>query len=207
MLYRIYPTLLNAYALYLQQTRDANGRLLVDEIELIERINKVPKPSTQAQQKGLDFEHAVLLGSGEEAFPEGLIDKARQLLPSQYKTQFYVESRYKNVQLYGYVDGVGSEVAFDLKSTHYYEPNRFALNHQNLYLLGLQKYGIERLDYVITDFKELYVEHYDLNSYNFDPLYQQIEGFVHFLEEHKKFIRNKKIFDFKTNDSQLSLFD
>ena len=102
---------------------------------------------------------------------------------------------------------MGDHIAFDLKSTSYYEPGRFVKNHQNLYLLGLQKYGIERLDYVITDFKQLYVETYELNHYDFNPLYEQIEAFILFLEDHKKFIRDKKIFDRKANDNQLSLFE
>jgi uncharacterized protein Usg len=109
--------------------------------------------------------------------------------------------------IYGYVDGVGEQVAFDLKSTSYYEAGRFASNHQNLYLLGLQKLGIEQLDYVITDFKEVYKETYFLNQYDFSPLYAQIEQFQSFLEENKKFIRDKKIFDRKSNDNQLSLFE
>ncbi|MEN9386422.1 MAG: hypothetical protein RLZZ185_1163 [Bacteroidota bacterium] len=207
MQYRLYPTLLNSFSLYLQQARDKAGKIIVDEIEMIERINRVKKPSTQAQQKGMDFERAVILGEDEELFEEGIIDKARALLPEKYKTQYYVESRYKNALIYGYVDGVGEEVAFDLKSTSYYESGRFASNHQNLYLLGLQKLGIEQLDYVITDFKEVYKETYFLNQYDFSPLYAQIEQFQSFLEENKKFIRDKKIFDRKSNDNQLSLFE
>lgn len=207
MIYRLYPTLLNSFSLYLNQTRDANGKIIVDEIEMIERINRVKKPTTKAQQKGVDFERAVTLGENEELFAEGIIDKARNLIPDKYKTQFYVESRYKNAQIYGYVDGVGEHVAFDLKSTSFYEPGRFLKNHQNLYLLGLQKFGIEQLDYVITDFSDVYVESYQLATMDFNPLYDQIEKFTAFLEENKRFIRDKKIIDRKTNDNQLSLFE
>ncbi len=207
MIYRIYPTLLNSFSLYLNQTRDANGKIIVDEIEMIERINRVKKPTTKAQQRGVDFERAVTLGENEELFAEGIIDKARNLIPDKYKTQFYVESRYKNAQIYGYVDGVGEHVAFDLKSTSFYEPGRFLKNHQNLYLLGLQKFGIEQLDYVITDFTDVYVESYQLSTMDFNPLYEQIEKFTAFLEENKRFIRDKKIIDRKANDNQLSLFE
>lgn len=207
MIYRLYPTLLNSFSMYLNQVRDSNGKIMVDEIELIERINRVKKPTTNAQQKGIDFEKAVLIGQGEEYFEESVIEKTRNLIPSRYKTQFYVESRYKNCLIYGYVDLVGDDAAFDLKTTHSYSPNRFLNNHQNLYMLGLQKYGIEQLSYVITDFQEVYVENYQLNSYDFNPLYREIEAFVDFLEDHKKFIRDKKIFDQKANDAQMSLFD
>lgn len=207
MLYRFYPTLLNSFSLYESQIRDTSGKIIVDEIELIERINRIKKPSTKAQQKGVDFERAVILGENEELFEEGIIDQARSLIPQKYRTQFYLESRYKNTQIYGYVDGIGDSIAFDLKSTSFYESGRFQNNHQNLYLLGLQKYGIERLDYVVTDFKTVYVETYELNTYDFNPLYIQIEKFILFLEENKKFIKDKKIFDRKTNDNQMSIFE
>jgi hypothetical protein len=53
----------------------------------------------------------------------------------------------------------------------------------------------------------VYVESYDLKTYDFNPLYIQIEKFILFLEDNKKFIRDKKIFDRKTNDNQMSLFE
>ncbi len=193
--------------MFLNQTKDSNGKIMVDEIEMIERINRVKKPTTGAQQKGIDFEKAVTLGQGEDFFDEMIIEKTRQLLPQKYKTQFYVEARHKNSLIYGYVDIVSESSAFDLKTTGFYTPNRFQNNHQNLYLLGLQKYGIEQLDYIITDFKEVYTETYHLNTYDFNPLFTEVEAFVRFVEENKKFIRDKKILDRKANDAQLSLFD
>ena len=88
MQYRLYPTLLNSFSLFLQQSRDSAGKIIVDEIEMIERINRVKKPTTTAQQKGMDFERAVILGEDEELFAEGIIDQARQLIPEKYKTQY-----------------------------------------------------------------------------------------------------------------------
>jgi len=97
-------------------------------------------------------------GENEELFGEKIIEKAREFLPAKYKTQFYTEAMYKNCLIYGFVDLVGGDRAVDLKSTRLYEPNRFALNHQNLYLLGLQKWGVKTLDYIITDFEDVYQE-------------------------------------------------
>ncbi|MCU0468199.1 MAG: hypothetical protein MUF58_06315 [Arcicella sp.] len=205
-MYRIYPTLLNSFALFENQTTDAQGVIIVDMWEMIDRINRVKKPTTEAQQKGIDFEKAVVTGDNEDLFGEGIIEKARALLPSKYKTQFYSEARYKNCLIYGFVDLVGGDRAVDLKSTRRYEPNRFEYNHQNLYLLGLEKYGVKTLDYVITDFEEVYQETYSLDAYNFKPLFQQIDNFVDFLEQHKRLIKDKKIFDKKTDNNQLSLF-
>jgi uncharacterized protein Usg len=205
-MYRIYPTLLNSFAYYESKILDSQGNILVDTQEMLDRINRVRKPTTQAQQRGIDFEKAVVTGENEDDFKERIIEKARALLPQKYKTQFYSEARYKNCLIYGYVDLVGGDRAVDLKSTRMYEPNRFALNHQNFYLLGLEKYGIRTLDYVITDFEEVYQETYLLDSYDFKPLFQQVDNFVDFLEQHKLQIRDKKIFDKKTDNNQLSLF-
>lgn len=205
-MYRIYPTLLNSFALFEEKTADSQGEIIVDMWEMIDRINRVKKPTTVAQQKGIDFEKAVITGEDEDMFSEVVIEKARALLPSKYKTQFYSEAKYKNCLIYGFVDLVGGDRAVDLKSTRKYEPNRFAFNHQNLYLLGLKKYGVKSLDYVITDFEEVYQETYTFDAYDFKPLYQQIDNFVDFIEQHRKLIKDKKIFDNKTDNNQLSMF-
>ncbi len=206
IMYRIYPTLLNSFALFEGETTDSQGEIIVNLGEMLDRINRVKKPTTQAQQKGIDFEKAVVTGENEDDFKEGIIEKARMLLPSKYKTQFYSESKYKNCLIYGFVDLVGGDRAVDLKSTRKYEPNRFEFNHQNLYLLGLKKWGVKSLDYVITDFEEVYQESYTLDTYDFKPLYQQIDNFVDFIEQHRKLIKDKKIFDRKTDNNQLSMF-
>ena len=205
-MYRIYPTLLNSFAYYEAQTLDSQGNILVDAKEMLNRINRVKRPTTQAQQRGIDFEKAVVTGENEDSFKEGIIEKARLLLPPKYKTQFYSEAKYKNCLIYGYVDLVGADRAVDLKSTRMYSPNRFALNHQNFYLLGLKKHGVKTLDYVITDFNEVYQETYHFDTYDFTPLYKQLDNFVDFLEQHKRQIRDKKIFDSKTDNNQLSMF-
>ena len=88
-MYRIYPTLLNSFAYYEAQTLDSQGNILVNTQEMLDRINRVRKPTTQAQQKGIDFEKAVVTGENEDSFNEGVIEKARELLPPKYKTQFY----------------------------------------------------------------------------------------------------------------------
>jgi hypothetical protein len=205
-MYKIYPTLLNSFAIYLNRTTDREGELIVDFQEMINRINRVKKPTTEAQQRGINFEKAITTGEGEEDFPEEIIEKGRAILPQKFKTQFYVESRYKNVSLYGFVDLISGNRAYDIKTTRNYDGTRYALNHQNLYLLGLQKWGIKSLDYVITDMNDVYVESYHIDTYDFTPLYEQIDLFVEFLETNKRLIRDKKIIDRKTDTNQLSLF-
>ena len=193
-------------AVVLNETQSAGGELLVSFEEMIDRINRVKKPTTQAQQRGINFETALTTGSGEEQFPEKILEEMRNLLPQKYKTQFYVNSVVGEVQLYGYVDLVGGNKAFDIKTTRSYTAPKFADNFQNLYLLGLKKWGITSLDYLITDFSGVYVESYSFDSYNFNPMLKVLDNFVWFLEQNRKLIRDKKIFDEKPMSNQLSLF-
>ncbi len=198
--------MLNTFSLYRLETRNSQGEIMVDLQAMLDRINRVPQVTSEAQQKGLDFEKAVTTGQYEEAFSEYVIEKTRSLLPAKYKTQCYLETRYKDCLIYGYIDLMGNNRGIDLKTTKHYQAPKFAESHQNLYLLGLQHYGIKTLEYIITDFTEVYQEIYTLNQYDFTPLYEEIDAFVAFLQEHKRVIRDKKIWGNSSNNSQLSLF-
>jgi hypothetical protein len=206
MMYRISPTLLQAFLQYAYEIKDSSGQLLVTFDELIDRINRVKRPTNEAQLRGIQFEKALVTGIGEEHFPEKIINEMRALLPRNYRTQLPVQVTIGEVFVYGLVDVVGGNRAIDIKTTRRYQAPKFAQSAQNLYLLGLRKYGIEQLDYLITDFEQVYVESYEIKSYNFEPLMTDLERFVYFLEKNKPLIRDKKIFDEKPENNQLSLF-
>lgn len=193
-MYKIYPTLLNTFSLYQKAITNAVGERLVSFEELIDRINRVPKPTNEAQQKGVDFETALLKGEGEAHFSAEIMQQMRSQLPPRYRTQVYVQARIKEVLFYGFVDVVGGNRAIDIKTTNNYQLGKFEYNHQNLYLLGLRDMGIRRLDYLITDFSEVYVESYHLQSYNFQPLFDDLMTFVEFLEDNRSLITDAKIF-------------
>ncbi|MFN8353521.1 MAG: hypothetical protein U0Y10_03670 [Spirosomataceae bacterium] len=192
--YRIYPTLVNTFSLYLHESKNAEGVPYVSFEEMIDRINRVYKPPTEAQQRGVNFEDALLKGEGEELFPSAIIARMRAALPAKYKSQFYVSTTIKNIELYGFVDVVGGNRAIDIKTTARYEPQKFVLNHQNLYLLGLKQWNIRQLDYLITDFEDVYVESYHYTKYDFQPLLDELFQFVDFLEANRSLITDKKIF-------------
>jgi hypothetical protein len=187
--YRLYPTLLNTFARFQQ------GYLT--EQELLDRINRVPIPQTQAQARGVSFEEAVIKGTDEDFFNPEVLRKARALLPRPMtETQVYCQYQLGDVLLYGYVDVVGRTLAVDLKTTGRYAPGRFTTNHQNFYLLALKPKGVRTLRYVITDFREVYQENYDLNM-DFSVQEQQIQHFREFLETHREVITDGKIFNEK----------
>jgi hypothetical protein len=192
--YRIYPTLLNTFSLYLHEAKNTEGQLYVSYEELINRINRVYKPPTEAQQRGVSFEGALLKGDGEEVFPASILAQMRAKLPNRFKTQFYTSVVVRDIEIYGFVDVVAGNRAIDIKTTSSYQPDKFLHNHQNLYLLGLKRWNIKQLDYLITDFEEVYTETYYYDTYDFEPLLNELFQFVDFLETNREQITDKKIF-------------
>lgn len=185
--YRFYPSLLNTFARYLR-----GGNLSVQE--LLDSINRVPGPTTAAQQRGISFEDAAIKGVGEDRFDAAILQKVRKLLPRPIvETQVYCQYEIEDVLFYGYVDLIGKFKAVDLKTTASYRPGRFTDNHQNLYLHALKKKGIKLMEYVITDFQDVYVESYAL-THSIDKQLEEIRLFKAFLQEHRSLITDPKIF-------------
>ncbi len=190
--YRFYPSLLNTFARYIR-----GGNLSVQE--LIDSINRVPGPSTAAQQRGVSFEDAVVKGEGEEQFDADVLKRVRKLLPRPIvETQVYCQWEIDDVLFYGYVDLIGKFKAVDIKTTASYRPGRFETNHQNLYLHALKRRGIKLMEYVITEFKpdgqaEVHVESYSL-THPIDKQLEEIQLFKAFLNQHRALITDPKIF-------------
>ncbi len=185
--YRFYPSLLNVFSRYVQ-----GGNLSAQE--LIDSINRVPSPTTAAQERGISFEEAVVKGTHEDRFDPEIIKKVRKLLPRPIvDTQVYCQWQIDDVLFYGYVDLIGKFKAVDLKTTASYQAGRYVHNHQNLYLHALKRKGIKLMEYVITDFREVYVESYTL-THPIDKQLEEIQLLKKFLEEHRTLITDKKIF-------------
>jgi hypothetical protein len=184
--YKLYPTLLNTF--------DRFERGYIDENELLNRINRVPVPQTEAQLRGCNFEDAAIKGLHEELFDADILAQVRALLPRpMMKTQVYCEYQLNDVLLYGYVDVLGRMLAVDIKTTSKYQPGCYAKSHQNFYLPALRAKGIRSLRYVITDFTAVYQEEYD-HTIDFSHQETQINAFCVFLEEHRTQITDRRVF-------------
>jgi hypothetical protein len=205
-MYKIYPTLLNQFYLFKTEAKKADGSIMVAKTDLMASINREPRPQTESQTKGVNFENAVVTGKGEDDFAADIIEKVRGMLPKNYRTQVLSKFTVGKTEIYGFVDIVGEGRAIDLKTTAKYSPGKFEMNFQNLYLLGLKAKGISQLDYIITDFSQVYVESYNLRSYNFGPMLQLVEEFTKFLELNRKNITNPKIFGEEKALKALPLF-
>ena len=185
--YRFYPSLLSTFSRYI------NGGQL-DAQQLIDSINRVPAPTTAAQERGTSFEEAIVKGTDEEQFDPDIIKRVRKLLPRPIvDTQVFCQWEIDDVLFYGYVDLIGTYKAVDLKTTGSYQKGRYLFNHQNLYLHALKRRGIKLIEYVITDFSDVYVESYAL-THPIDKQLEEIRQFKAFLEEHRALITDKKIF-------------
>jgi hypothetical protein len=184
--YRLYPSLLSCY--------DRYERGYIDDSELLNRINRVPLPQTEAQFKGVSFEDAVVKGIGEESFDTDILTRVRSLLPRpMLKTQVYCEYQLNDALIYGYVDILGKMMAVDIKTTSNYRVGCFAKSHQNFYLPALRAKGVRSLRYVITDFRDVYQEEYD-HSTDLSFQENQIISFCQFLEERRGLITDRRIF-------------
>ncbi len=185
--YRFYPSLLNVFSRYVR-----GGNMSAQE--LIDSINRVPSPTTAAQERGTSFEEAIVKGTNESRFDPDIINRVRKLLPRPIvDTQVYCQWEIDDVLFYGYVDLIGKFKAVDLKTTASYQSGRYVHNHQNLYLHALKRKGIKLMEYVITDFSDVYVESYPL-THPIDKQLEEIRLLKEFLEEHRPLITDKKIF-------------
>ena len=187
--YRFYPSLLNTYSRFLQ------GK--ISKQELIDRINRVPIPQTEAQLRGVSFEDAVLKGIGEDQFDTNILAEVRQRLPKPIvQTQVYCQYQINDVLIYGFVDVLGRKEALDLKTTSHYEANRFQQDHQNFYLPALYARGVKQMRYLITDFVQVYEEVYETNL-DFEGQLEEVYSFKSFLSEHRDLITDAKVFSRK----------
>ena len=183
--YRFYPSLLNTYSRFLQ------GK--ISEQELLDRINRVPIPQTEAQYRGVSFEDAVLKGIGEEQFDAQLLQAVRQRLPKPIvKTQAYCQYQIGDVLIYGFVDVLGKKEAVDLKTTSHYSADRFQQDHQNFYLPALYLRGVRQMRYLITDFEQVYEEIYEAET-DFTGQLEELYDFKIFLEERRDLITDVKV--------------
>jgi hypothetical protein len=187
VVYRFYPSLLNTYSRFLQ------GK--ISEQEVLDRINRVPIPQTEAQFRGVSFEDAVLKKIGEEQFDPQIIATVRQKLPSPIvKTQAYCQYQVGDVMIYGFVDVVGRKEAVDIKTTsHLRNPTVFTRPPKLLFTSSLRR-GVRQMRYLITDFVGVYEEIYRSASADFEGQLEELYSFKMFLEEHREQITDAKIF-------------
>lgn len=206
--YKFYATLLDSFTRYLTSEADEAFK------ELIDKINRVPFES-EAASKGTAFN--VLVDSivqegydklGEDntvfegfEFNTDIINEFASHFKgaiAQYRTHGTIETKYGIVLLYGDVDEILRDKAFDIKTTSRYDFPKFIHNWQHRiypYCLNQEGFQIDEFQYYITDFKNTFKESYIPNIKKDEKDIKIIcEYLIEFLEEHRYLITDKKVF-------------
>jgi hypothetical protein len=203
--YAIYATLLDAFAWY--KKSEADGALE----EFLGKVNRVPFEKTDAILRGMAFE-TLVDDALKMGIPEGLPDLRVHDVKCSVEIlrtfterlqgsvrQVYVESildtRFGPVKVYGKVDEILRDTAFDIKTTGKYEFPKYLRNWQHpVYLEALQREGVTRFVYLATDFREVYEEEYTYNSADTDRLISEVSHLVETLEAQRDRITDRKVF-------------
>lgn len=208
--YQVYPTLIDAFYWY---KRGYN-----EKSELINKINRVKSEMPEAARKGVAFENVIntllkaknhpLLTQSEYFESDGFIfqpeivnriaSKLANAIKQQEYIQAIVETPVGGIKVYGFIDYSYPDMFVDLKTTGSYKKDKYKINNQHkCYPLLAQISGrnINKFNYLITDFSQMYIEPYIHNSAMTDEFIFNLVEFTEFLEVNRGIITDKKIFN------------
>lgn len=205
----IYPTLLDSFFWYKKM---GDQKLQ----ELLDKINRVqPSEFPLAALKGIQFEdcvnrllkkqpldlHGEFYKTPDFEFNTDIVDKIANKLSRAEKQQEYIEAiiptEIGNIKVYGFVDYSYPNMLVDLKTTGKYSIGKFQNNNQHkAYSLVKKTNGtpIDKFNYLVTDFKNIFVETYETNDQHHNEFLQEVYEFWDFLQFYKSDITDKKIF-------------
>lgn len=209
--YRIYPTLLDAFnyyrapVIYLKEDQSEEDVDAVQFNDLIDKINRVPYITTEPQQKGIDFENVIndMIDQKEvvHAFNQVVVDRIynelKECTTKQERMFTEVSTSKGLVELYGVLDYTFGGYQVDLKTTKKYDFLKYKNNTQHkIYPLIAKNNGVpvNEFHYLVTDFKDVFVETYTFNSVLESEAIANICDFIDFLEINRHLITDKKIF-------------
>ena len=206
--YKIYPTLLDSFYWY---KRGYNQKE-----ELLNKINRVKTDFPEAARKGVAFEnvinmllksgnHPILMDSEFEAdgfhFNSQLVQRIAAKLCNSKKQQEFIQADVSTpvglINVYGFIDYSYDDMFVDLKTTGTYKKDKYAINNQHkCYPLLAQLNGrnVNKFNYLVTDFKDVYVEPYLHTTSMVDEFTFNLIEFTEFLERERDNITDKKIF-------------
>lgn len=156
------------------------------EIVSIKELNII-----RATYKGRVFDFNIDLCKEFAKYFEGAL--------TQQRLSGILQTKYGNVELYGYSDEIMDFKICDIKTTKQYKSFKYRDSWQRVvYPFCIQQQGIDisEFEFTITDFKNTYIE-----TYIYDPnvdiprLTNHVEGLIEFIELNKELITDLKIFN------------
>lgn len=191
--YSIYPSLLDAF--YWAKRKGTWD-------ELLDKINRTQiYERSESAEKGVRFENlinSILDGEVIEntEFNPVIVDKIATKLCNNIGRQKYyedvIETEKGKIKLYGFTDYEYPDLFVDLKTCTNYKPNKYyAYSQQKVYPLIGHKI---QLNYLITDFNDVYVEKYPFTETMHKQLIFEVNEFIEWLEVNRHKITDTKIF-------------
>ena len=159
MINYITSSLLNSF-LYCTHNENA------DIQEFIDYLNRIEKPTTEAQQKGLDFEDEVYKGNKPlyNPYVEGGLYQVK------------VSKPYKDILLLGIIDVLQPDRIYDVKTTKTYKVGKYFNTSQHKVYCYIT--GIKNFSYLINE--ECYKEDYVYQDGQCEEL---IDSFIDWLKQ------------------------
>lgn len=205
---RVYPTIVDSYHYFL-----SSENMTFDE--MIDRINRAPRPVNDAALKGSAFNDLIDMHIQDQdlettetdyvinkdglifSFSRNICDEIARTVKGSLSQVFCkadIKTKYGVVELYGYLDYVYRDIVYELKTTGYYTFPKFHNNFQHkCYLYMLRNMGIEvkEATYIITDFRSVYKETYTWNDRMYNELLSDLNGFLDFVNRNRDQITYK----------------
>ena len=215
--YNFYATLLDSFVYF-------KGSDYMDKQDLLNRINREPFEATDAMKKGTAFHEILNLDKSEfDKLPYGIGKKGNaEVILNDYcfdlmlVDEFRLKTRYRSelfeirlehvvdfgdyeVMLYGYLDWVWRNSIIDIKTTARYDFPKYAKGYQHqvyLYIANQLGFKLDNFTYMVTNFKDTYVESYHYQEQRFyNNLKAICNELVDFITNHRSLIHDKKIFN------------
>jgi hypothetical protein len=156
--------------------------------ELIDKLKGI-SVTTEVMQNGTDYENLLC------AYMDGKasLDDGDALTPVIKEMAGYVRGGIRqlhvktrilpNVILHGYIDFLNRGTVYDVKTTNKYEFPKYLHRNQHLaYLAALRPQGIDTFKYLITDFKDCFIETYHWRERYLGELKGQIDDLLEYLK-------------------------
>lgn len=214
--YQFYPTLLDSFRYWKDHEEDESTFN-----DLIDKLNGVKIDQTEDNLKGIAFEglinEMITIKSDLIPFPnngvyvfddfefnqnivDSIFNKLKRCTSIQSRLEGIIPTKHGNVRLYGIFDYEFPKMTADLKTTSNYglktkdgkKVKKYEDNFQHKFT-SLLSDKVE-FNYVITDFKYLYIENFKLGEELNKATIEEIEEFIDFINIYKYKIKDSKVF-------------
>jgi len=200
-MYNIYATLLDSFQYML------TGKFDTTEQDIIDQLNRVEIPKTEAMLKGTAF-HSLTEGLAEVLtpkdgyyefefwkFPVGpveTISEARKGGLHEAFVETYLDTPRGEIRLYGIADTLLRGDILDVKCTGRYQAPRYNRSWQMKTYLKIT--GSKMIKFLITDYDFVYGEEYTWQQSWDNELMDHIVRVIDFIEARADLITHKKVY-------------